>query len=297
MIALGSAHAPPSFISYSCDTCPGVIFLNPCTLRNPWFAAEVILHEGLHLKLYDVMATHNLLRHGYSHEASARVHPLWHSRIEFWNAHRALFAMHVYAHFAFFFSRAHGQLSDLTVSFGRPHISNIGVAFRRATQRARFLGQWLANEGWSDLGQAGRQLVSDLEDMLRTVDGESDYDKVSRGLVGDLYERQTLALEDFLTRCDKRPDVLHAPHIATLASELSSLNADLLDDCSPPPASEPNTESTLTAILRAIVALRKYVLSRFEMPHSFIRLDAMMDATNRSAIVLQKANIAVDLNP
>lgn len=296
VIAVGSAHAT-SFISYTCDTCPGVIFLNPCTLRNPWFAAEVILHEGLHLKLYDVMHTHNLLRQGYSHDASATVHPLWHSRIESWSAHRALFTMHVYAHLAFFFLRARGQLSELTEAFGQPHISDLGVALGRATQRARFLGKWLANEGWSDLGQAGRQLVSDLEDMLRTVDGETDNDRISRGVVGDLYERQTSALEFFLTRCDRRPDLLQSAHGATLASELSSLNADLLDGCSPPPASEPNTESTLADRLRSIVNRRKHVLSRFEAPHSFIRLDAMIDANNRSAIVLQQANVVVDLNP
>jgi hypothetical protein len=295
MIALGSAHAP-SFISYTCDTCPGAIFLNPYTLRNAWFAAEVILHEGLHLKLYDVMHTHNLLRQGYSHDESARVHPLWHSRIESWNAHRALFTMHVYAHLAFFFLRAHGRFKELTATFGPPHISDPRVAFTRATQRARFLGKWLANEGWIDLGQAGRQLVSDLEDMLRALDGDADYDKISRGLIGDLYERQTLAVEAFLARCDKQPEVLQSPHVARLASELSSLNSDLLDGSLLPPTNEDNTRSSLAAYLRSIVALRKDILSRFET-HPFISLDAMTDATNRSGIVLQQANLAVDLNP
>jgi len=171
----GDGPAPPErLISSSGDTMPGVIFISPSVLTNPWYIAEIVLHEGLHSKLYDVMATHNLLRPNYSHEDAAQIQPEWHNSSVLWNGQRSFFAMHVYAHLALFFQRVERHFEALEPRFGPLHVTDAQQAFRRSIDRAEFLGAKLSEDGIQDLGPAGRLLLTQLRQMLQALDSAND---------------------------------------------------------------------------------------------------------------------------
>lgn len=170
----GDAPAPSEkLISSSGDTTPGVIFISPSVLSNPWHIAEIVLHEGLHSKLYDVMATHNLLRPNYSHEEAVQIQPEWHPSSVLWNGQRSFFAMHVYAHLALFFQRVERNF-DALQRFGPLHVNDVQQAFRRSIDRAQFLGTKLSEDGAKDLGPAGRLLLTQLREMVLTLDSANE---------------------------------------------------------------------------------------------------------------------------
>lgn len=291
-------------ISCSSDTSPGVIFVNPSVLANPWYIAEVILHEGLHSKLYDVMATHNLLRPNYSKEESAKLHPLWHVSSESWDIQRSLFGMHVYAHLALFFQRVITSFDVLKPRFGPLHVIDASLSMRRSLDRAHFLGIKLAEIGTRDLGPAGHLLLTQLQELLRALDdtsveNASSVDEVSRPgdiaqrLVGDLYARQTLALEGLLTQwhtISAHPKVAEIP---ALIDTVAQMDATLVgQDAAVPPASEGLEET-----VRVLVDLRKRVAHRFMNGEESPSLNTLIDSASRSGYLFTRANITVDLNP
>jgi hypothetical protein len=171
----GDTPAPSEkLISSSGDTTPGVIFISPSVLNNPWHIAEIVLHEGLHSKLYDVMATHNLLRPNYSHEEAVQIQPKWHKSSVSWNGQRSFFAMHVYAHLALFFQRVGRKFETLEQRFGPLHVADAQQAFRQSIDRAQFLGTKLSEDGAPDFGPAGRLLLTRLLEMVRILDSAND---------------------------------------------------------------------------------------------------------------------------
>jgi hypothetical protein len=298
----GKPLATDPLISCSSDTSPGVVFVNPRVLTNPWYIAEVILHEGLHSKLYDVMATHNLLRPNYTQEA-AKLHPLWHMSSEAWDVQRSLFAMHVYAHLALFFRRVAGSFDALAPRFGPLHVIDAQLSMRRSLDRGHFLGMKLAEVGTRGLGPAGHLLLARLQEMLLVLDGASVQDaspegasrlgEVAQRLVGDLYARQTLALERVLAdwrAISSHPQGACIPALLTAVAEMDA--ALVGQDAAMPPASA-GVEDTL----RVLIDLRKQVARRFMNGGTSPSLDTLIDSASRSGHLFTQAHITVELNP
>lgn len=299
----GNPLATDPFISSTSDTSPGVVFVNPSVLTNPWYTAEIILHEGLHSKLYDVMATHNLLRPSYTQEESAQLHPLWHRSSESWDVQRSLFAMHVYAHLALFFQRVARSFDALAPRFGPLHVIDARLSMRRSLDRAHFLGVKLAEVGTEDLGPAGHLLLARLQEMLlvldgapvegTSMDGAARLGEVAQRLVGDLYARQTLALERVLAHWRTISSYPHGADIPALLTAVAQMDAALVGrDAAIPPASA-GVENTL----RGLIDLRKQVAHRFMSGGASPGLNTLIDSASRSGHLLTRAKITVELNP
>jgi hypothetical protein len=299
----GNPLSTDPLISCSSDTSPGVVFVNPSVLTSPWYIAETILHEGLHSKLYDVMATHNLLRPNYTTEEAAKLHPLWHMSSESWDVHRSLFGMHVYAHLALFFQRVARSFDALAPRFGPLHVINVWLSMRRSLDRAHFLGMKLAEVGARDLGPAGHLLLAQLQEMLlvldgasvegASVDGASTLGEVAQRLVGDLYARQTLALERVLAHWRTISSHPQGAGIPALLTAVAQMDAAIVgQDAAKPPASA-GVEDTL----RVLIDLRKQVAHRFMSGGASPSLNTLIDSASRSGHLFTRANITVELNP
>lgn len=299
----GNPLSTDPFISCSGDPSPGVVFVNPSVLTNSWYIAEIILHEGLHLKLYDVKATHNLLRPNYAKEEAAKLHPLWHMSSESWDVERSLFAMHVYAHLALFFQRVAANFDVLAPRFGPLHVSNARLSMRRSLDRADFLGMKLAEVGTRDLGPAGHLLLAQLQEMLLvlddasvegdSMDGVARLGEVAQRLVGDLYARQTLALERIFAHWRTISSHPQGAGIPALLAEVAQADAALVgQDAAIPPASA-GVEDTV----RVLIALRKQVANRFMSGGTSPSLNTLIDSASRSGHLFARANVTVDINP
>jgi hypothetical protein len=294
----GPPSAPPfstdPFISCSSDTSPGVVFVSPSVLANPWYIAEIILHEGLHSKLYDVMATHNLFRPNYTKEEAAQLHPLWHTAsFESWDVQRSLFAMHVYAHLALFFQQVARSFDSLAPRFGPLHVIDARLSMRRSLDRAHFLGMKLAEAGTRDLGPAGHLLLAQLQQMLLELDGASRQGEVAQRLVGDLYARQTLALERVLAHWRTISSYPQGAGMPALLTAVAQIDAALVGQNAAIPPASAGGEDTV----RMLIDLRKQVAHRFMSGGASPSLDALMDAASRSGRLFIRANITVELNP
>lgn len=299
----GNPLSTDPFISCSSDTSPGVVFVSPSVLTNPWYIAEIILHEGLHSKLYDVMATHNLFRPNYAKEEAGKLHPLWHISSESWDVQRSLFAMHVYAHLALFFQRVARNFDALAPRFGPLHVIDARLSMRRSLDRAHFLGTKLAEVGTLDLGPAGHLLLAQLQEMLlvldgasvegASVDGASRLGEVAQRLVGDLYARQTLALERVLAHWRTISSHPQGAGIPALLTAVAQIDAALVgQDAAIPPASTGGEDT-----VRVLIDLRKQVADRFMSGGASPSLDTLLDSASRSGHLLTRANITVELNP
>ena len=157
------------FDSFTTAFIPASMFIFSLAPTNPLKAAEYLLHEALHEKLYDLQHTHSILRPGYQIDASPPIHPLWNrSRSgiqDSWPVCRALAAFHVYVHLALFFQKAWSRLSDLEERYGPLHGTDLAIETRRALDRANYLGHRI-NENASELGLAGQRLTEWLFDHL-----------------------------------------------------------------------------------------------------------------------------------
>ncbi|GAA3167385.1 PqqD family protein [Nonomuraea roseoviolacea] len=95
------------------DPLPSALFLAPERMDDPWTAAETLFHEGLHLKLFDVLRTGSLVAD------PDRLVPIpWRTRS--WTLTRVLFAMHVYAHLLLFRAAAAEAGPGLRSRYGPP---------------------------------------------------------------------------------------------------------------------------------------------------------------------------------
>ena len=182
----------------------GSVFLNQELIDNPWWLAEHLLHESLHQKLYDFRRGHSLLAPDYAREDGARVCSLWNAPDEdgnqYWDAHRALAAFHVYVHLALLCLLAEGQEAALAPLYGPigQHMSGS----RRAIDRAHYLGEQLRATTWPELGEAGRQMTLWLLAVLDELDIERRPAGASLHLLLDLYARQGRKLDAFLEHAD-----------------------------------------------------------------------------------------------
>ncbi|MFF1903659.1 aKG-HExxH-type peptide beta-hydroxylase [Kitasatospora sp. NPDC058218] len=95
------------------DPLPSAILMSPGRLRDPWTTAETLLHEGAHLKLFDVLRSCSLVEDG-----TAKVPIPW--RQSSWSFIRVLVALHFYAHLMVFQSAAREAAPDLVARYGPP---------------------------------------------------------------------------------------------------------------------------------------------------------------------------------
>ncbi len=137
---------------------PGTIVVRPDQLASPWDAAGRLLHEALHLKLFDICACVPLYA-----SLNARVDVPW--RAGKWEMRRVLAAFHVYAHMTLYHAAVAARSPAMSVQFGSPP-ANPGVSTARShgyaepQQRLRYLGEQLLGPLASDLTPAGRRFIA-----------------------------------------------------------------------------------------------------------------------------------------
>lgn len=155
------------------DPLPSTLLVAPERLPDPWAAAESLLHEGLHLKLFDVLRCGSLL------DDPERLVPIpW--RTAPWTLVRVLFAFHVYSHMTVFRSAALAAGEDVRRRYGpppdgdeidEPSPGSPAAAARThvtGTERARYLADQLVRHDTA-LTPAGREFREWLVAAVRPV--------------------------------------------------------------------------------------------------------------------------------
>ncbi|MFY0562232.1 aKG-HExxH-type peptide beta-hydroxylase [Archangium lansingense] len=159
------------------DLTPSTIFLSLDDLGNPWDIAGSLLHEGLHMKLFDATRSVSIAA-----APAETIQVPW--RDIRWSIVRTVFAYHVYVHLSLFKAAALSVDRAVTERFGdpsayatRPHAMSVvndggGARFGRSIDRARYLGEQLQTT-WSHLlTPQGRDFVRWLGESLAPVDRE-----------------------------------------------------------------------------------------------------------------------------
>jgi hypothetical protein len=174
----------------------GTIFLNKELIPNPWWVAEQLLHEALHQKLYDFRHGHSVLEQHFAREDAPRVCSLWNvpaaNRSNYWDAHRALAAFHVYVHLALFSTIAEQREAELAKRYGPKQGI---IESRRAMGRAHYLGEKLKESCWQELGVAGKRLVEWLISVLDALDPSPPPPGAYMHLLLDRYQREAKKVE------------------------------------------------------------------------------------------------------
>ncbi|WP_394842827.1 HEXXH motif-containing putative peptide modification protein [Pendulispora brunnea] len=159
------------------DVTPSTVFLSLEELGNPWDIAGCLLHEGLHMKLFDAGRSLALAT-----APAETIQVPW--RPVRWSIVRAVYAYHVYVHLSLFKAAALVAEKSTIEQFGnpadyvsRPHamsvVNNGSVSrFGRSIDRARYLGEQLLGP-WSHLLSAqGKSLVTWLSRALAPVSND-----------------------------------------------------------------------------------------------------------------------------
>lgn len=166
----GSVH------SFACgDRLPSALFLSPQALRDPWKVAELLFHESLHLKMFDIMRTGALV----GDIGRMTGIPPW--RVVDWNLRRVYSSLHVYGHMVLFFAAAADAPADLRRRYGEPPApDSVGMvtpgsaAFADGThtsseERTRYLARQALEVHADALTPDGRALVTWMLDALEPL--------------------------------------------------------------------------------------------------------------------------------
>ncbi|MGY0231435.1 aKG-HExxH-type peptide beta-hydroxylase [Longispora urticae] len=174
LVGLGRDDSPegPLYSVSGGDGLPATIFLSPERVTNPWDAAGAILHEGLHLVLFEISRSGALVVDG---EAESTVDIPW--RVTPWSTMRVLFAVHVYAHLVAFTAAARQAPPGVTARFGpppeRPAMSGSTpgrAEYATPLARVAFLAEQLERHVAHRLTPYGRQFVGWLVDALEELE-------------------------------------------------------------------------------------------------------------------------------
>ena len=158
--------------SFTCSAIPSTMFISSEIVNpTPWWAAETLLHEAVHLKLIDLDAARSLYRPDALslQDGAPTVRAIWRWKeqgpLADWTIRRAWCAFHVYVHLALFFARVERMEERLADDFGTPPVPG-RLGLERALGRAGYLGEELAAhvEGMFDLD--GRRFFAWLRRML-----------------------------------------------------------------------------------------------------------------------------------
>lgn len=154
------------------DGTPCMIFIDPYELENPWDTAGHILHEGIHLKLSD------LIRTGAIVTDDGPVELPWGRKTSLSNC---IFAYHAYAHMQVFREAVQHLGPACHAEFGAPRdydapahamsvVKNETTApFSRAEERLDHLHEQLSGPLASRVTPYGRALVAWLWDTVRPL--------------------------------------------------------------------------------------------------------------------------------
>jgi hypothetical protein len=155
------------------DGLPATIFLGPDWLRDPWDTAGLILHEGLHLTLFEVIRCGTMLT-GDAVGVSELPIPWRKLR---WSSARALFALHVYVHMALFEAAVATADDRLRIKYGEPpanaaaapHTPGTDTAYDTPLARASYLAEQLERLNPQLLTPYGLQFVGWLGGILEEL--------------------------------------------------------------------------------------------------------------------------------
>jgi len=192
LIVVVGANSPTRITSLTNPRIPGVFFLSPTVLADPWQAAEYLLHEALHVKFLDLENTHSLFSSDYDEVNSPRIRPHW-NKVQAggaseWPINRVLTVLQVYVCLALFFTITAARSSSLEVKYG-PTYRNSAQQARSSLDRAHYLADQL-NQHQEYLGFAGQLYVRWLESILGVLDPDQPLRGSYVHLLLDLYERQ-----------------------------------------------------------------------------------------------------------
>jgi hypothetical protein len=156
------------------DVAPSTMVVSPRQLVNPWDAAGHLLHEGLHLKLFDVARVHSLLR-----EPDVRVDIPW-RKVPF-TLSRVVFSFHVYVHMLLFkaavdevgakYADVYGEPRSIAVRAQPMSVvrSNETAEYGRATDRTRFLYEHMRGPWSPYLSPDGAALIEWLTSCIERI--------------------------------------------------------------------------------------------------------------------------------
>ncbi|RCH67733.1 hypothetical protein DT019_15915 [Streptomyces sp. SDr-06] len=146
-----AVDGPDAFDSASTQEIPGTAFVALRCMRTPERLAEALVHEFVHLRLYDLQTTRSIFAPAYDTESAPTVAPEWHrdSKVSRWPVDRALAAAHVYVHLAAWFEQR-------AVDGGGPDAEQ---SAETAVLRAASLLDKVARHAQGCLGPAGQDFL------------------------------------------------------------------------------------------------------------------------------------------
>ncbi|WP_330457671.1 HEXXH motif-containing putative peptide modification protein [Streptomyces sp. NBC_00820] len=149
---LVAVDGPDAFDSASTWEIPGAAFVALRCMRTPERLAEAMVHEFVHLRLYDLQMTRSVFAPDYDTRTAPTIAPEWHrhSTVSHWPVDRALAAAHVYVHLAAWFEERARACPD-------PELERSALT---ADLRASSLLDKVAQSADTCLGPAGRDFLS-----------------------------------------------------------------------------------------------------------------------------------------
>jgi len=101
-----------SFLSGTTRRLPRVAYIHRSGWVDPITLAELLLHESVHQKMYDLQVVYTLYEHSYDLRRAPVIKPSWHSDSEQWPFDRAFAAAHVYVHLSHFYASLRGVFPE-----------------------------------------------------------------------------------------------------------------------------------------------------------------------------------------
>ncbi|MFE4823510.1 HEXXH motif-containing putative peptide modification protein [Streptomyces sp. NPDC056704] len=160
------------------DPLPSTVLLAPERCTSPWLAAESLLHEGAHLKLFDALRTGSVVKN-----ATERVPIPW--RIGSWTVIRVFVALHFYVHLLVFRAAAAAAGEAVRERFGPPpSVEDLDEPspgtpaarsgqYRTSAERARYLAECVLSLPEEALTENGHRFARWLLTALRLVDDDA----------------------------------------------------------------------------------------------------------------------------
>ncbi|MDQ1035030.1 hypothetical protein QFZ75_001446 [Streptomyces sp. V3I8] len=160
------------------DPLPSTVLLAPERCTSAWLAAESLLHEGAHLKLFDALRTGSVVRN-----ATEQVPIPW--RIGSWTVIRVFVALHFYVHLLVFRAAADTAGEAVRERFGAPPPAEdldepspgtpaaLNGEYRTSAERARYLAECVLSLPDEALTEHGHRFARWLLTALRLVDEDA----------------------------------------------------------------------------------------------------------------------------
>ncbi|MDT0378168.1 HEXXH motif-containing putative peptide modification protein [Streptomyces sp. DSM 42041] len=162
-----------TFLAGNVGRIPSVVFFSENRMAHPWRLAETALHEGLHLKLFDIQRSASVFAEPDRLPDGPKVKVPWLKWASMvapneWALDRALGAFHVYAHLVLFRRALQTRMTpELVARFGEPEADDPPSLYRFAPERARYLGEEILARGAGALTDHGHDFVTWLLDAVK----------------------------------------------------------------------------------------------------------------------------------